>query len=218
MLEGPREPVLIVSCEFLSYPLSNLTRYTATVVKWPQLQDMAVYPSDGLQFIFTGCHDFIVSYVKRYWHHGRICLMSPNCTRHSPKTDIHGHVFRPYNSLEIASLVPWAARTSPSKDSTAHSDSHSHLELLDFNWAKHTQIRSTWFTWLQRHPCSRDKWNVWLACYKRSKNLLKSNARWNTYGSHRLWHERYSKVVPTIKCTCSVFIDNFKNISTSALK
>ena len=39
-------------------------------------------------------------------------------------------------------LVPRAARTSPSKDSTDLNNSHSYLEHLDFNWPKDIQIRT----------------------------------------------------------------------------
>ena len=43
-------------------------------------------------------------------------------------------------NLKSGSLVPRATRTSPSKDSTARSDSRSYHEYLDFDWSKDIQI------------------------------------------------------------------------------
>ena len=40
-----------------------------------------------------------------------------------------------------SNLVPRAARTSPSQDFTARSDSRSYLAHLDFDWPKDIQIR-----------------------------------------------------------------------------
>ena len=58
----------------------------------------------------------------------------------------------------LTNLVLRAAGTSPSKDSTARSDSRSYLDYLDFDWPKDIQIRTD-LTGLQRNTSSKNLWN-----------------------------------------------------------
>ena len=56
--------------------------------------------------------------------------------------------------LNAFNLVPRAARTSPSEDSTARSDSRSYHDYMDFDWSKDIQIWTD-FIGLQRNKFER---------------------------------------------------------------